>query len=80
MLPAAEKKSLNKITGFEINPKSVYTICDEVFNENSVSASRKKLLALARISAKFQKKCFQRAGIMFFFKSSPTFNFMNGVH
>ena len=56
MLPAAEKKSLNKSTGFEINPKSVYTICDEVFNENSVSASRKKLLALARISAKIKKK------------------------
>ena len=47
-----KKKALNKSTWFETNPKPIYTSCDEGFDENSVSTSRKKLLPLARISAK----------------------------
>ena len=72
MLSSSRKKALNKITRFEINPKSVDTSRDEGFDENYVSTSRKKLLPLAGISAK--------TGIMLFFKNWPTFDFMNGVH
>ena len=53
-----EKKDLNKSTRFEINRKSVYTSRDEVFDENSVSTSRKKLFPFARISAKIQENSF----------------------
>ena len=53
-----KKKALNKSTRFEINPKSVYTSCDEAFDENSVSTSRKKPLPLAGISAKIQENGF----------------------
>ena len=50
MLSSIRKKDLNKITRFEINPKSVYTSRDEGFDENSVS--------LAGISAKIQENGF----------------------
>ena len=79
MLSSSKKTALNKKTGFEINPKFVYTSRDEGFDENSVSTSRKKLLPLAGISANPRKR-FQPAGIMFFFKNWLTFNFKNGVH
>ena len=42
----------------KVNQKSVYTIHDEGFDENSVSTSRKKLLPLAEISAKIQENGF----------------------
>ena len=52
MLSTCRRKALNKSTGFEINP------CDEEFDENSVSTSRKKLLPLAGMSAKIQENAF----------------------
>ena len=52
-LSSSRKKAQNKSTMFEINSKSVYTSCDEGFYENSVFTSRKKLLPLAGIPAKF---------------------------
>ena len=58
MLSSCRRKALNKSAGFEINPKSAYTICDEEFDENSVSTSRKKLLPLAGISAKIHENAF----------------------
>ena len=61
------KKALKKNTRFENNPKSVCTKSHEGFDENSVSTSRKKLLI-------------PLAGIMFFLKNWPTFNFKIGVH
>ena len=78
MISISRKKALNKSTLFEINPKSVYTSREEVFDENYVSTSRRKLLPLAGISAKIQENV-QRAGIMSF-KNWPTFNFKNGVY
>ena len=61
------KKALKKSTRFENNPKSVCTKSHEGFDDNSVSTSRKKLLI-------------PLAGIMFFLKNWPTFNFKIGVH
>ena len=58
MFSSSRKKALNKSPRFEINPKSVYTSCDEGFDENSVSTSRKKVLPLAGISAKIQENGF----------------------
>ena len=58
MLFSSRKKSPNKSTLFEINPKPVYTSREEVFDENSVSTSQKKLLPLAGISAKIQENGF----------------------
>ena len=67
MRSSDRKKALNKSTRFEINPKSICTKSHEGFDENSVSTSRKKLLI-------------PLAGIMFFLKNWPTFNFKIGVH
>ena len=55
---SSSRKALNKSTRFEINTKSVYT--SRVFDENSVSTSRKKLLPLAGISAKTQENGFNK--------------------
>ena len=49
---------MNKITGFEINPKSVFTSRDEGFDKKSVSKSLKKLLTRAGISAKIPENGF----------------------
>ena len=54
MLISRGKKAPNKSTRFEINPKSVYIIRDEVFDEISLSTSRRKLLPLAELSTKIQ--------------------------
>ena len=40
----------------------------------------KKAAYIRRNICKNPRKWFQRAGIMFFFKNWPTFNFMNSVH
>ena len=60
MLSSSRKKTLNKSTRFEINQKSVYTSCDEGFDENSVSNCRKKLLPLTGISGKIQENGFNK--------------------
>ena len=57
MLSSGRKKALNKSRRFEINSKSVCT-SRQGFDENSVSTSRKKLLPLARISAKIRENGF----------------------
>ena len=44
----------------KFHPKSVYTSCDEGFDENSVSTSQKKLLPLAGISSKIQENGFSK--------------------
>ena len=72
-----ERKSLNKSTRFELNPKSVYTSHDEGFDENSVSTIQKKLLPLAEISEKIQENGFEEQE---YCKNWPTFNFMNCDH
>ena len=59
ILSNSRKKALNKSTRFEINPKSVYTSCDERFDEKSISTSQEELLPLARISAKIQENGFK---------------------
>ena len=58
MLSSSRKKAPNKSTRFEINPKYIHTSREKGFDENSVSTSRKKLLALAGISAKIQENDF----------------------
>ena len=80
MLSRSRKKTLNKSTQFKINPKSVCTSRDEGFDENSVSTSRVKVASTRRNICKNPRKWFQRAGIMFFFKNWPTYNFKNRAH
>ena len=64
MLSSSRIKALNKSTRFEINPKFVYTSRDEGFDENSVSASRKKLLPLTGMSGKIQENGFNEQEII----------------
>ena len=68
MLSNSRKKSSDKSTRFEINPKSVYTSHDEGFDEKSVSTSRKKLLPLTGISVKVLENGFNEQEYYFYLK------------
>ena len=69
MLSSSRKKTLNKSTLFEINLKSVCTSREEeVFDENFVSKSQKKLLPLAGISVKIEENGFNEQEYCFSLK------------